>query len=472
MESKTMGKKTGRKAAYLQYGGHELKEMINGHEIGLSLDASTLTHYTMIPQKMGRTKRLWLGRDKDNAIIKFRALVTQLRGTEEKYTQVDIDEENQIVMKVKVNGLPESFSLDDLVKADALHFTKTGTAVRIKETDHIEWLKRELQNPSQLAQKTGLEFFNHVEKHILKKPIALSTLYENYTHSNRYAKTIDLAEKQRTKATWDLFLSIMGKTTLEQIGLEDVKAFEKYLHSQGYSDVTIFNYRNRVMKIIRYNIHEYDDTTRLLKVIEYFSKWEDLEVGGSSTISAQAINPNDFNTLYERADTELKAVLLLCLNTATYLREVSRFRISDIDFNVQTLMTRRNKTGRCRKFAYLWDRTIQALNAYINTRHDHSDILFIAHHGGPYANGVGLRRRFDNLRKVTGLLHIKFCHLRDTFETIGKETGLSQYHIDLVMGHRSGKMGDRYTHRRIHNELKNACLAVEKDFFTISTDSK
>jgi integrase len=465
-----MGKKTGKKAAYIQYGGQEVKEIINGHEIGLSFDASTRSYYTMIPQKIGRTKRTWLGRDQGIAIIKFRALIAKLRGTEEQYTLVDIDEEKQIVTKVKITGLPKSFTLEDVVKSDSLHLIKTGTAVRFKEVDHIEWLKKELQNPSQLAKKTGLEFFNNVEKYISKKPIPLSTLYDNYTHSKRYINSIDPDEMNKTKAAWDLFLSIISKTTLEQIVLDDIKAYETHLNSKGYSDKTISHYRNRVEKIFTYNLKKYVDEDVLYKVIKYFSKWDDLNIEGSSTISAQAISVADFNTLYERADTEIKAVLLLCLNTATYLREVSRFRISDIDLNEHTLMTQRNKTGKCRKYAYLWDRTIQALNAYLSPRIIPSDYLFVASHGGFYANGSGLRTKIYDLRKDTGLLHIKFNFLRDTFETIGKEIGLAQYHIDMVMGHSSGKTDERYTHRRIHNELRNACLAVEKDFFKLTTD--
>ena len=112
-----------------------------------------------------------------------------------------------------------------------------------------------------------------------------------------------------------------------------------------------------------------------------------------------------------------------------------------------------------------WDRTVNDLRAYLDTRKDTSDVLFIAQHGGAYVNGAGIRTKWWDLRKKAKLLHIEFNQLRDTFETIGKEIGINQYHIDMVMGHSSGKTSERYTHRRIHNELKESCLAVEKDFF-------
>jgi hypothetical protein len=45
----------------------------------------------MIPQKSGRTKRKWLGRDKEKAVVKFRAIVSQLKGEKEKFITVDIN---------------------------------------------------------------------------------------------------------------------------------------------------------------------------------------------------------------------------------------------------------------------------------------------------------------------------------------------------------------------------------------------
>ena len=178
-----------------------------------------------------------------------------------------------------------------------------------------------------------------------------------------------------------------------------------------------------------------------------------------------ALSKDDFIKLYKNADVKLKAVMMLCLNTGTYIREVARFKISDINLDEQTLMTQRNKTGRCKKFAYLWDRTVKDLKAYLTTRKDDTDVLFKAAHGGEYKNGEGLRTYFYRLRNTHDLLHIEFNHLRDTFQTIADEQSVSEFHSNMVMGHSTGKSKERYSHRRIHNELKEACLKVEKSFF-------
>lgn len=74
-----MGEKA-KKTDYIAFGGYEVKDVINGREVGVSLARYNKSHYTMLPQNTGRTKRVWLGRDEEKAVVKFMALVSQLKG--------------------------------------------------------------------------------------------------------------------------------------------------------------------------------------------------------------------------------------------------------------------------------------------------------------------------------------------------------------------------------------------------------
>ena len=464
-----MAKKGRKTKDFVEYGNRPVQDVINGSVVGLSFAPQNSTYYTMIPNQ----GRKWLGRDKDNAVIKFNALVNQLKGQQEKSYPVITD--NKEITPVYTT--PKR-SMQDVLNSPDISLSKTEQSlINHPESHYIEWLKKELQNPSELAKKTGIEAFNNFWDCVNKKPIKILDAYNNYINSVKYAKITDKDEKEKIKSAWKLFTSLLnGKTHLEEISLDDIKRYEKKLHTtkykdkktgeqKNYNDKTINHYKNRVSKIIRHNLKLYEDTTTLQKILEYFKKWDDLEIASVNSINAECISYAEFTTLYENADLQLKAVMMFCLNTATYLREVSRIKLSDINFKTQTLMTQRNKTGRCRKFAFLWDRTTQALKDYLETRNDTTDILFVAAHGAGYKNGEGLRSRFWDLRKKCNLLSLEFQHLRDTFETIGNEIEVNKYHIDMVMGHSSGTMGERYSHRRIHNELKESCLKVEQAFF-------
>ena len=468
-----MGKKTGKQATYITFGGEEVREIVKGHILGVSFNKtpSVQSHYTMIPKDLAgkgakRSKLKWLGKDKERAISKFNAIIKKLREEQEIYSDIPKVLTKDVDKPVELNAKVLSSDLTDVSKGKSVKIKMDMPFTQIPETVHIEWLKKEILKPTELAKKTGIEAFNSFLDYVEHKPIKLSELYNNYINSIKYKRSKDKDEKKKTKVAWDLFLSIVEKTTTDQITLNDVKKYETYIHGQDYSEKTIHHYKSRVSKVFRHNLIEFENTTRLQQILAHFEKWEDLEINSMNSINAQIIDIDDFNTLYDYANLELKAVLMLCLNTGTYIKEVARFKKSDIDLKQQTLMTKRNKMGQCRKCAYLWDRTIKDLKRYLTTRKDKNDILFISRYGNEYKDGQGIRTKFWKLRKKTDLLNIEFNQLRDTFETTAKEIGIAEYHIDIVMGHSSGKTGDRYTHRRIHNELKKACLAVEVELFS------
>ncbi|AQQ70760.1 site-specific tyrosine recombinase XerC [Limihaloglobus sulfuriphilus] len=484
-----MARKTGKQAKYVIYGNKEVKDIIDGREIGLSYATKNKSYYMMIPKEFAgdnakRSKRVWLKSDLGNAVLKFRAVIKELKGEEEKVFQTEIKEGT---VKTKyVTKILEGADLEELAqivinnkydpKQVASEIEKRGISkidkkivADISEEEHIQWLKDELQNPQELSKKTGIDAFNFFYDYVNKNPIKLSELWDNYKNSKSYIDGKSSDEKKKTKKDWDTFVSLIGKEYLEQISLYDIKLFEKYLNKKNYCDKTIHHHKSRVLKILRGSLKNYEDTTILQKVILHFDKWEKLEVNVSKSIAAKVVSKKNFIKLYNAADKkgdiQLKALLMLCLNTGTYLIEASRLKRSEINLDEQTLMTQRNKVGRCKKFAYLWDRTVKDLKAYLDTRKDNSDILFLASHGGEYKDGHGLRTRLYILRKECNLLNVEFNQLRDTFQTLANECGVSLYHSNMVMGHSTGKTSERYSHRRIHNELKDACIKVEKAFF-------
>ena len=79
-----MAKKTGRKPKDFEfYGGQTEQHSVSGRIIGLSFASQNKTYYTMLPKQKGGTVREWLGRDKEKAVFKLRAIVARLRGEKE-----------------------------------------------------------------------------------------------------------------------------------------------------------------------------------------------------------------------------------------------------------------------------------------------------------------------------------------------------------------------------------------------------
>ena len=81
----------------------------------------------MLPQNTGRTKRVWLGRDEEKAVVKFMALVSQLKGEKEKNVVVKIKPET-VQLSAKGKDIPTPSNFKDLLKnIDKIEFEQDGT---------------------------------------------------------------------------------------------------------------------------------------------------------------------------------------------------------------------------------------------------------------------------------------------------------------------------------------------------------
>jgi hypothetical protein len=161
-----------------------------------------------------RSKQVWLKSDLDNAVIRFRALVAELKGEAE----ITVD----TTIKTAMNPWGFGPNIDPLTGEYIINEITQPAS----EEQYIQWLKKELQNPTELAKKTGLDAFNHFNQLVMQEQLSLKELYNNYTNSVRYSKIKDDDEKQKTKKNWDTFVKLIKKTTIEQITLDDTKKYE------------------------------------------------------------------------------------------------------------------------------------------------------------------------------------------------------------------------------------------------------
>ena len=101
--------------------------------------------------------------------------------------------------------------------------------IHVAEQHYYNWLRDKIINKefSSLAEGTGFinltripEILDHTQN------LSLDTIYHNYINSPTYKKSTDRDEKNKTKAQWDIFCALNGRSYLEQITLGDVKNYE------------------------------------------------------------------------------------------------------------------------------------------------------------------------------------------------------------------------------------------------------
>lgn len=465
-----MSKKRGCKGTYKTYGGSEVKDVVKGLELGLSFNQSKKSYYMMIPKALlpdgtKRSKQVWLKSDLQNAVLKFRAIVKELKG----------EKENKVTILEKINDIS---TFGDVAR------------LKIDERKCIEWLKKELENPSELAKKTGIDAFNHFYDWMLEVPIKLDTLIDNFFSLRK--KPISAKEEKKTRATWKMFCEIIGKKKIQEVSLADIQKYEDYIHSQNYAPKTIAHYLNRITKVFNYNCGKFEDNGRIIKISKWCLEMEKLEDNNSE--APEVIDLETFEKLYNNThillkdgkrnspniDLAMKAMLTYALNTASTVIDLSRLTKDEIDLKARTLSTRRRKKGQVKKVAYLWDRTAKDLKEYLDSRKDKSPYVFLSRTGAAYTDS-GLRKLFKRYKKAVNdklkkehpddkdlkQIMVEFKHLRDTFSTIAKDLDIDPFKINCVMGHSNKGMVDKYSKRQISNNLKEACLEVERDFFEL-----
>jgi len=451
-----MGKK-GVKADYVKIGSAtnptELQESVNGHILGISKNKHNNNYYTMIPKALllkdaKRSKCKWLGSDLEIAIARFNALIAQLKGKKETFINTTI--------KTTFNPWGYGPAIDD--SGNYIYSELTQPA---KEQQYIEWLKRELQNPIELAKKTGIPELAELGTILSKDTnIQLKELMQNYLAKK---KKISKKEEIDSGKWFNTFCKVIDCKTVDAITLSSIHAYENYIYSQGLAPKSIKHRLNKISTIFNYNTGRFN-SVHLVQVHNWLKGLDRPEE--DKPFDPSLLSKKDFNKLFEVSNIKWKAMLLLGLNCAMYPIDLSRLQKSNINFKDSTIAFRRGKTGKVLAVSTLWERTTKVLKEYLATRTDNSEYVFITQFGKGY-RASGITNSFNQtIRKKAQVNEdVKFCHLRDTFSTLAQDLGFSIEQINLVLGHINKGMQDRYAVRQANKLTGRMCMAVEKEFF-------
>lgn len=174
------------------------------------------------------------------------------------------------------------------------------------------------------------------------------------------------------------------------------------------------------------------------------------------------IDPKHVRALVKAAKPREKAVMLLGLNCLMHSGEATATLKSDIDFEKQTLQTRRTKTGEPR-IAKLWDRTVEAIREYQRQSPQQSENLFVTEDGTPMS-GELLRTAVVALRRELGLPeHVTFEGVRDAGFQFVEE--MDSVRAMWIAGQKCGQR-DAYILRQADSpRIRACCKALEKHFF-------
>ena len=182
---------------------------------------------------------------------------------------------------------------------------------------------------------------------------------------------------------------------------------------------------------------------------------------------AQWISRDDFHKLLAVADTRWKAVFLLSLNAGFHPQDVFAVLRTSLDISKRLFMGPRGKTGVLR-IAVLWDRTVEAINAYLEACPGQNELLFPSPQGSLYDKSH-IAACFRKIRRTAGLPDtVKFCHIRDGAASSafheGARHGMDTAYIDVLLGHKI--QGEKGKYISLHPyAVEPICQAIEEYYF-------
>lgn len=488
---------------------------------GLLFDKSTKSHYTYYKDsKTGKTKKKNLGRDlhkaienlrKFNGVLANRGLIYEkesivdLINKDVKYSTIEkalvkylkrvfrkqpeiaksafedyipdthADQDGPTVCKYIIEEYPDKleelcnllieYAKDKDISLEVLGEIKVPD-IRYKMPEELFWArvrKEILTNPYHVAKMTGIEEIGYLKN--LPSPSDPYTLDEiaNF-YLERKAKPLSKKCKIDSSNWWNEFKDIVSKQHIAEITQEDINRYNETIHQikhdKDYSSAWVSHRLNSIKTIFNYAIKKANDKTDIRRVIDYCNVFV---YPDKAPYNPQPISKEDYHKLLNVADIRWRAILLISLNCGFYPKDIQDLKKSDIDFEKQELKMIRQKTKIVR-VAILWNKTIEALNEYLDHSKHKSEHLFISNFKGIYKS-QSIRDYFINLRKKANVSKkVKFEHLRDAAQSIPANNGCSLDDIRLLMGHNVAGVANNYL-ARLPRSTRKVCEVLEQHYF-------
>jgi len=316
------------------------------------------------------------------------------------------------------------------------------------------WFADQIRSrPLWVAAATGIEQIGYLCD---LKPIEPLASFADLETAWKLFAPCGADELRKVLAHWRYFVKTANISDLRHITPATVVAFRDKVYARadlkkGKSQQHLFNHVRRMLTFAR---------SRAIKIpADIFDALKLLTPNSTTvTLAPEPIEPSDFKKLLDTAEGDDKALLLLLLNGAMYLKEAVDLHWDDIKDGC--LIAHRRKKGSVLRVAVLWPETLEAL-ATIKRNGDH---IFHSVTGEPLTvSGAG--KRFRRIRKAAKVnVNVKANQLRDGAYSAAVAANVSDDLCKLLMGHRHSGVHDNYALRR-PSMVAPACDAIHKHYF-------
>ena len=178
------------------------------------------------------------------------------------------------------------------------------------------------------------------------------------------------------------------------------------------------------------------------------------------------LNDEEFDRVLGKCPDWLRPIVLTARYTGMRRENVVSLRWDQVDLFRKVILLDQTKNGD-RLGIPLCERAAEVFKVLARVRHIRSKYVFTGSEGQPY-EGAAVSMAFIRACRTAGIENFRFHDLRHTFASLLVQRGVDLYRVQRLLGHRDGRMTQRYSHLSPEN-LREAVSVFDQDWHNFGT---
>lgn len=289
-----------------------------------------------------------------------------------------------------------------------------------------------------------------------EKERTVSEMLERYLEEHSSRKS--LTDYRRNRASLKHILPYFGDRTLAEVTPKLIAAYKAKRYEEKSAPATLKKELGLMRAAFNLAIQEWEWCRE--------NPFRRIKMDQVNNERVRYLSDDDFKKVLDQCPEWLKPVVMVARYTGMRRENIVTLRWDQVDLFRKVILLDRTKNGD-RLGIPICETLMEVFKSLGKVRHLRSNTVFTGANGLHYSgNAVGMA--FGRACKSAGISDFRFYDLRHTFASSLVQKGVDLYRVQRLLGHRDGRMTQRYAHLAPEN-LREAIRVLDEKGVTIFT---